>query len=82
MIPKASHSDFLVYMLLSWNYIGLVDFDLDGDWDPEKHDRQMVDLFGEEGQEEVRIFLLENYSRHNVRISTTKKNHTGPTTLM
>lgn len=65
-------------MLLSRCYTGLVDFDLDGDWDPEKHDRQMAGLYEAEENEEVRIFLHRIILHHNqVYGDRAWKNHIG-----
>lgn len=50
-------------LLLNRNYVGLIDLDLDGDWDPEKHDRQMAGLYNDEEYEEVRILVLSNRTR-------------------
>jgi protein KRI1 len=43
----------------------LVDFDLDGDWDPEKHDRQMAGLYDGEELEDVRRTVSPTELIHN-----------------
>jgi KRI1-like family len=49
--------------LLNQHYKGLIDLDLDGDWDPEKHDRQMAGLYDDDEDDEVRSCVLLNHTR-------------------
>lgn len=64
-----------------WGALG--ELDLEGDWDPEKHDAQMRTLYAEEGEYEVSIGLSSKICAklEVFQLRTTTKNQSGTTIL-
>lgn len=62
-----------------------VDFDLDGEWDAEKHDRKMREMYEAEGEDlnEVRAVSSLSWIHHlmDLRGCRTWRNRHGKTTL-